>query len=90
MCIRDSFGLLISIPGTIAFIVTGWGNEGLPTGSLGYVNLIGFVLIAPTTVLSAPIGAWLAHSLSKRHLSIVFGTFLLIVAVRMLVQTFKG
>jgi uncharacterized membrane protein YfcA len=59
-------------------------------GSLGYVNLLGFVLIAPTTVAAAPLGAWLAHSLSKRHLSIVFGTFLLIVSVRMLVQTFKG
>jgi uncharacterized membrane protein YfcA len=83
------FGLMISIPGTAAFILAGWGNEDLPTGSLGYVNLIGFVLIAPTTVATAPIGAWLAHKLSRRHLSFVFGTFLLIVSVRMLVQTFK-
>lgn len=83
------FGLLISIPGTVAFVLAGWNNEDLPMGSLGYVNLIGFILIAPTTVLTAPIGARLAHSLNKRHLSFVFGTFLLIVSVRMLVQTFK-
>jgi uncharacterized membrane protein YfcA len=84
------FGLLISIPGTVAFILAGWNIEDLPMGSLGYVNLVGFILIAPTTVAAAPLGARLAHSLSKRHLSIVFGTFLLIVAVRMLIQTFKG
>jgi uncharacterized membrane protein YfcA len=84
------FGLLISLPGTFAFILAGWNNEGLPTGSLGYVNLVGFVLIAPTTVAAAPVGAWLAHKLSRRHLSFVFGTFLLIVSVRMLLQTFKG
>ena len=84
------FGLLISIPGTFAFIMAGWNNEDLPSGSLGYVNLIGFILIAPTTVASAPLGAWLAHSLSKRRLSFVFGVFLLLVAVRMLFQTFKA
>ncbi len=84
------FGLLIAIPGTLGFVFSGWGNEQLPIGSLGYVNLIGLALIAPTTVLSAPLGARIAHALSRRHLSMAFGMFLLIVSVRMLYQTFKG
>ena len=83
------FGLLISIPGALGFIWSGFGNELLPPGSLGYVNLIGFALIAPTTVLAAPLGAHIAHALSRRQLSIVFGCFLLLVSVRMLLQTLK-
>jgi len=78
------FGLLISLPGAVGYMVSGWGDTRLPPGSLGYVNVIGFVLISPVTVLTAPLGARLAHKLSKRHLSLAFVVFLLIVAVRML------
>lgn len=83
------FGLLISVPATVGFIVTGWGQEGLPIGSLGYVNLIGFAIIAPVSYFTAPWGAKLAHALSKRQLSVMFGVFLSIVAVRMLVRAFS-
>ena len=84
------FGLLISLPGAIAFVIAGWGNSALPPGSLGFVSLAGFILIAPTTVLCAPLGARIAHALSRRTLSLVFGAFLLLVAVRMLVQATQG
>ncbi len=84
------FGLLIAIPGTVGFIITGYGNPLLPAGSIGYVNLIGFFLIAPTTVLAAPLGARLAHRLDKRQLTLFFGAFLLIVAIRMLFRTLQG
>lgn len=74
------FGLAISLPGTIAFIAAGLGDPRLPTGNLGYVNLLGLVLIAPTTVLCAPLGAKLAHGISPKRLSLLFGLFLLIAA----------
>ena len=77
------FGLAISLPGTLAFIVTGFGDPRLPMASLGYVNLLGLVLIAPTTVLCAPLGAKLAHSFSPKRLSMLFGMFLLIAAGRL-------
>jgi uncharacterized membrane protein YfcA len=83
-------GLLIAIPGTLGFMLTGYGNPLLPTGSIGYVNLFGLALIAPTTVLAAPLGARLAHALNKRHLSLLFGGFLLIVAIRMMMRTLAG
>jgi uncharacterized membrane protein YfcA len=82
------FGLLISAPATVAFIVAGWNVEGLPPGSLGYVNLIGFAIIAPVSYLTAPWGARIAHALSKRKLSLMFGLFLTVVAVRMLIRAF--
>lgn len=84
------FGLLISVPGAIAFVIAGWGNAALPPGSLGFVSLAGFILIAPTTVLCAPLGARIAHALSRRTLSLLFGFFLLLVAVRMLIQATQG
>ena len=84
------FGLLIAVPGTLAFIIAGWANEQLPPASIGFVSLLGFAVIAPTTVLAAPLGVRIAHALSRRNLSLVFGLFLLLVAVRMLLQTLKG
>ncbi len=78
------FGLAISVPGTLGFIVTGHDDTRLPVGNFGYVNLIGFALIAPMTWLTAPLGATLAHRLSQRALSVAFGAFLFLVAARML------
>jgi len=80
------FGLTISLPGAAGFIVTGWGDPRLPVASLGFVNLAGFALIAPMTVLTAPLGAALAHKLSSRQLSVLFGAFLLLMSVRMALQ----
>jgi len=81
------FGLFISLPGTIGFIVAGWGNELLPVGSLGFVNLLGFFLIAPISVLAAPVGAKIAHAASRRTLNSIFAVFLLLIAIRMLSRT---
>ncbi len=81
------FGLFISIPGAVGFVVSGMGDSRLPPGSFGYVNLIGFALISPITVWAAPIGAKIAHNLDKRHLSMLFGGFLFLVACRMIYRT---
>ncbi len=77
------FGLVISLPGTAGFILTGLGDPRLPPASLGYVNLLGLAAIAPTTVLTAPLGARIAHAFSARRLSILFGLFLVIVSMRL-------
>lgn len=75
-------GVLIAIPGAIGYMIAGWNAEDLPPLSIGYVNLLGVALVIPVTMLLAPVGAKLAHRLSKRHLEIGFGVFLLIVAAR--------
>jgi uncharacterized membrane protein YfcA len=77
------FGLVISLPGTLAFVVAGLNDTRVPPGSLGYVNLVGLALIAPATVLCAPLGAKLAHGISARRLSMLFGFFLLVAAGRL-------
>jgi uncharacterized membrane protein YfcA len=81
-------GLVISLPGTIGFIVMGWNDVRLPPGSFGYVSLLGFALIAPATVLTAPIGARIAHSFSEKKLSMFFGLFLVVAAARLFYGAF--
>ncbi|WP_421724174.1 sulfite exporter TauE/SafE family protein [Bauldia sp.] len=75
-------GVLISIPGAIGYMWAGWGNPLLPPLSLGFVNLVGVLVVIPTSILMAPVGVRLAHALSRRQLEIAFGLFLLVVAAR--------
>lgn len=82
------FGLIIAVPGTIAMILNGWGASGLPPFSLGYVNLIGFALIVPTTILAAPWGARIAHAISRPALRRAFAVFLALTSLRMMGDLF--
>jgi len=82
-------GLVISLPGTIGFVAAGWNDARLPPGSLGYVSLVGFALIAPASVLTAPVGAKIAHSFSEKKLSMLFGAFLVIAAARLFYGAFS-
>lgn len=82
------FGLAISVPGTVGFIVSGWGDVRVPPGSLGYVSLLGFALIAPATVVTAPVGAKIAHSFTEKKLSLLFGIFLVIASIRLFYRAF--
>jgi uncharacterized membrane protein YfcA len=75
-------GVLIAIPGTIGYVIAGWGLPNLPPLSAGYVNLLGVAIVIPITLLTAPLGVRMAHALSKRHLEIGFGLFLLAVAAK--------
>ncbi len=76
-------GAVIAVPGIAGYIISGWGEHGLPPLSLGYVNA-GALLIAPLSVLAAPYGVKLAHGVSKRALELAFAIFLTTVVARFL------
>ena len=78
-----AIGLLISVPGALGFLWNGLGNPNLPPGSVGYVSLPALIAIVPGTMLCAPLGARIAHSLSDRALRIAFAIFLLMTSARM-------
>lgn len=80
----SAFGLIIAIPGTLGFIASGWGKEGLPPLSLGYICLAALIILLPATAFMAPWGAKLAHKLSRALLRRVFAVFLCFIAIKML------
>ena len=83
-----AIGLVIALPATIGFVATGWGIPALPEASVGHVNLLGLILIAPFTSLTAPLGVRLAHRLSARTLKLLFAMFLFATSARMMVALF--
>jgi uncharacterized protein len=81
----SGLGVLISIPGTIGYMIAGWPKlSQLPPFSLGYVSAIAFIIVAPLATYTTPYGVKLAHALSKRQLETAFGIFLLLVSARFL------
>jgi uncharacterized protein len=86
----SALAVLISIPGALGYIYAGWPAAArypdvaalqLPF-ALGYVSLIGAVLVMPTSLLTAPLGVRAAHAMSKRALEMAFGAYLFIVGGR--------
>lgn len=79
-----AIGLIIAIPGTIGYALFGLGAEDLPPFSLGYVNLAGLIAIIPTSMLTAPLGVRIAHSIPQLALRWCFAAFLAITSIRMI------
>jgi uncharacterized membrane protein YfcA len=91
--VATSAGLIvpITIAGTIGYALAGRPHQALlPPLSIGFVSLIGFALMAPVASLTASTGARVAHAMSRRHLEIGFGLFLLTAALRFLVSLIAG
>lgn len=83
-------GLIIALPGAIGYVINGWGKDGLPAFSLGYVNLGGLVAIVLTSMWFAPLGARMAHTIEPRTLRMLFGIFLAVTSAKMLFETFRA
>lgn len=79
----SAVGLIIAVPGAIGFALAGLEVPDRPPGSLGYVNLIGLALIVPATMLTAPLGAKIAHTINPKMLRRAFALFLFLTSVRM-------
>lgn len=86
----SAIGFIIAIPGTIGYVIAGWGKAGLPPLSLGYVNLIALVLIIPLTMFAAPFGAKAAHTVPRKYLSYGFAIFLVATSIKMIVSLLTG
>ncbi|MBE1295727.1 sulfite exporter TauE/SafE family protein [Phycobacter azelaicus] len=85
-----AIGFIIGVPGALIYMATGFGAEGLPPFSLGYVNLFLAAVIIPLSTTFARVGVKLAHSIPRRALRLSFGLFLLITSARMFKDLFFG
>ena len=80
-------GFLISASGAITMIIGGKiiNNVNTPF-SIGYINLLGFIVFVPVTMVMARIGAKVVYKIDRKLLSKTFGAFLLIVSVRSFIE----
>lgn len=83
-----AIGFPIAVSGTIGYIMNGWNAAELPPYSLGFVSLSALVSIAIMSVLTAPLGVKLAHSLPVEKLKRVFAIILILVGTKMLFSIF--
>ena len=81
-------GLPIALSGTAGFLVNGMGVEGIPGPHVGYIYVPAFLGIISMSVLTAPLGAKLAHSLPVDKLKRIFAILLYLVGSRMLWSAF--
>ena len=84
------FGLIIAVPSAITFLLTPIPDAGRPPFNIGHVNIAAFLVIISMTLLTAPLGAKLAHSLDPKPLKRVFAVFLILVALNMLRKAYFG
>lgn len=75
-----ALGLPIALAGSTALMVAGMGHPLLPPGATGFVYWPAVLGLSATTLVSAPLGARLAHALPPGVLARVFGVYLVLVA----------
>src|SRR5450631_1416687 len=94
----SALAVFISIPGAIGYVYAGWPAAAhypavaalqLPF-AIGYVSLIGAVLVIPTSLLTAPLGVRVAHAMSKRTLETAFGCYMFLVGGRFVISLLYG
>ncbi|WP_461462600.1 sulfite exporter TauE/SafE family protein [Methanobrevibacter sp.] len=71
-----------SIGGTISYIIAGYGINTFPY-SIGYVNLMNFILIIIFSIPMAHFGAKISYKINEKELKILFAMFLIIIALKM-------
>jgi uncharacterized membrane protein YfcA len=84
VAIASACGLPIALSGTLTYALLGLNAQGLPEASFGYVSLPAFLGISLSSIVTAPIGAKLAHSLPVAKLKRYFSLLLFLMAAKML------
>jgi uncharacterized membrane protein YfcA len=94
----SALAVLISIPGALGYVYAGWPVAAHYPAvaalqwpfTLGYVSLIGALLVMPTSLFTAPFGVKAAHAMSRRTLETAFGCYLFIVGSRFVISLLGG
>ncbi len=84
--IANSLAVMIftSIGGAVGYIINGLGVSNLPAYSIGYVNLLSWLLLSVTGVAMAQVGAMTAHRVPARQLNYIFIVLMFYMGLKML------
>lgn len=94
----SALAVLISVPGALGYVYAGWPVAARYPAvaalqwpfTLGFVSLIGAILVMPMSLITAPLGVKAAHAMSKRTLETAFGCYLFIVGSRFVMSLASG
>jgi len=85
-----ALGFPIAVFSSVAYVINGQHLQGMPTGSLGYVYLPAVGCVAAMSVLFAPYGARLAHTLPVKKIKRIFALLLSFIALSMIYKAVTG
>ena len=85
-----TIGIVNAVCGAISMALSGiiFFNVSAPF-SVGFINIAGFLVFVPITMIFAPIGAKITHSINKNLLSKIFGLFLMVISIRAFIEYLK-
>ncbi|CAK7020598.1 MAG: hypothetical protein DELT_02407 [Desulfovibrio sp.] len=82
-----AFGFPVAVAGCIGFALTAWGYPTLPPYSLGFIYLPALAGLVPSSMLTAPLGVKLSHSLSPKTVRRGVGVFMLFMAFQLITKS---
>lgn len=85
-----AIGFPIALANTVGYVIGGWSQPQSLPGALGFLYLPALAVIALASVLVAPLGARVAHSLDVRLLRRIFALMLYVLAADMLWRGLRG
>ena len=85
-----SIGFPIAVAGCLGYVVNGWKISGLPPYTFGYLYLPALAGIVAVSMLTAPIGASIAHRLPVPKLKKFFACFLYVIATKLLYDALRA
>ena len=71
-----ALGFPIALAGSIGYLVAGWSLPDMPAGALGYLYWPGFLVLSAASIVTAPLGARVAHSIDVAPLKRLFALVL--------------
>ena len=84
IAISAATGLITGTVGSIGYIIGGWNAKDLPSYSLGYVDIIIFLVMMPTVMIAAPIGVSVSHKMNEKTLQITYAILLIVIGADIL------
>ena len=85
-----AIGFPIAVAGSIGYMIAGHDATALPAGSYGFIYLPALAGTVAASMLVAPFGARVAHSLPVATIKKIFAALLLLLSAKMLQGLFWG
>lgn len=84
IALASASGLVIGSVGTVSVIAQGWNAAGRPSSCLGYIDVVIFLAMLPTTLIATPLGTGVSNSMNKSWLRRIYTVLIFLIAADMI------